>query len=290
MKKVIVLGSNGMAGHIVTMGLRKEKMKYEVTAVARSTSSILPDILMDISQFDKLGDLINSSKPDVIINCVGLLNEVAEENIDQAILMNAYLPHFLEAHTKSSETKIVHISTDCVFDGTKGNYTETDTKDGIGYYAQSKALGEIINEKDLTLRTSIIGIELKDNGIGLFNWFSKQNDEIIGYSKAYWNGVTTIQLMNSIKIAIDEDITGLYHLASKHKISKHDLIDIFIKTFKRDIDLKMSSHYKIDKSLINTRKDYELSVPSYKVMLVEMKNWLKSNKDLYPHYTHLLEK
>ena len=161
MKKIIVLGSNGMAGHIVTLGLRTEIQKYDVIAVARTNSPAKPNILLDMTDFDALANLIKTSKADIIINCIGLLNKNAEDKIDQAILLNSYFPHFLETITKNTTTKVIHISTDCVFSGNKGGYRENDIKNGIGFYAQSKALGEIVNQKDLTIRTSIIGPGLK---------------------------------------------------------------------------------------------------------------------------------
>jgi len=284
MKKVIVLGSNGMAGHVVTLGLRTVVKKYEVTAVARTNSPINPDVLMDVSDFCKLKYLIRDSKADVVINCIGLLNKNAEDNIDQAILLNSYFPHFLETITKNTNTKVIHISTDCVFSGNKGGYSETDSKDGKGFYAQSKALGEIVNQKDLTIRTSIIGPELNQNGIGLFHWFMNQKESINGYSNAFWTGVTTVELMKAVKSAIEQDIVGLYHLVYSDKISKYNLVKLFAKSFERKgLYIYANDSYKVDKSLINTRTDFKYSVPNYEEMILEMKNWMLTHKEFYPH-------
>jgi dTDP-4-dehydrorhamnose reductase len=282
-KKIIVLGANGMAGHVIAHGLNSNSA-YEVVSVARSTSIINPTILMDVSDFTSLKSLIKNTNPDVIINCIGILNQTAEDSPDKAILLNSYLPHFLESETKNTNTKVIHISTDCVFSGIEGSYTEKSFKNGKGFYAQSKALGELENSKDLTFRTSIIGPELNSNGIGLFHWFSKQVGTVKGYTNAYWTGVTTIELLNAIKMAIDENLTGLYHLVNEEKIAKINLVNIFNRVFHKGLTIEPYATYKVDKSLINTRNDFSFKVKSYEEMILEMKNWIENNEFLYAHY------
>lgn len=282
-KKIIVLGSNGMAGHIITKGL-KEVESYDVISVARNASIMSPTKILDVTDFIKLKNLIESEVPDIIINCIGVLNETAENNPDQAILINSYLPHFLEAITKGSSIKVIHISTDCVFSGKDGNYVESSFKNGIGFYSQSKSLGELNNTKDLTLRTSIIGPELNKDGIGLFHWLVNQKNEISGYSEAYWTGVTTIELLRAIKQAIDEDLSGLYHLVFDRKISKLELLNQLNVEFSLRLKIIPSNKYSVDKSLINTRSDFGFHVKSYEVMIKEMHAWILMNKELYPHY------
>lgn len=283
-KSIIVLGANGMAGHVITTGLREDINNYNVISVARSTSEIKPTIILDVSDFVGLKSLIDTIAPDVIINCIGLLNETAEANPDQAILINSYLPHFLESTTKNSITKVIHISTDCVFSGDEGAYIESSFTNGRGYYAKSKALGELNNSKDLTFRTSIIGPELNHNGIGLFHWFANQISEIKGYTNAYWTGVTTIELLNAIKVAINNDLVGLYHLVNTEKISKFNLISQFNEVFDKGLTIKPDDGYSVDKSLINTRSDFEFRVKDYKEMIHEMKKWMNDHKELYPQY------
>ncbi len=288
MKKIIVLGSNGMAGHLIYTGLKEDEKKYDVYGIARTNSKCKPNILLDITNFKKLESVFNDIKPDIIINCVGLLNKVAEENPENAILINSYLPHFLEKITKNTLIKVIHISTDCVFSGDEGSYTEISLKNGRGFYAQSKSLGEIINNKDLTFRTSIIGPELNTNGIGLFQWFSQQKNYIQGYSNAIWTGITTIELLKAIKYVISNDLTGLYHLVNDQKISKFELLSLFKKVFDTSITITPEHKYKIDKSLINTRKDFQFKVKKYEEMVIEMKNWIKDHIELYPHYNSFI--
>lgn len=286
-KKIIILGANGMAGHVIFCGLKEEVLKYEVFSIARNDSKVKPTIILDVTNFKGLELAINQIHPDVIINCVGVLNKSAEENPDLAILINSYLPHFLESITKNTTSKVIHISTDCVFSGDEGSYTEVSVKNGKGFYAKSKALGEIINQKDLTFRTSIIGPELNISGIGLFQWFSTQKGNISGYTKANWTGITTIELLNAIKFVIDNNITGLYHLVNNIKISKFDLLVLLNKVFDTSLTITAYDGYKVDKSLINTRDDFKYKVKTYEDMIYEMKEWIENHIELYPHYTSI---
>jgi dTDP-4-dehydrorhamnose reductase len=278
--KILLLGSAGMAGHILKKELSKNSEQIELVDVARTCQFISPSIQMDVTNFVALGNLINEANFDYIINSVGILNKTAEDNPDLAILINSYLPHFLESITKSTNTKVIHISTDCVFSGKTGLYIESDLKDGIGYYAQSKALGEIVNKKDLTIRTSIIGPDLNPNGIGLFNWFINQKGKIKGFTQVFWSGVTTIQLAKSIKEIIfsNNQITGLIHLTNNNKICKYDLLLLIKKIYRlNNIEIEQSNLYTVDKSLINTRNDIFTNIPNYEEMIIEMNEWMKIN-------------
>jgi dTDP-4-dehydrorhamnose reductase len=287
-KKILILGANGMAGHILVKGLQDQMGQYNVISVARNTSLIKPNIILNVINFDKLKHLIETESPNIIINCVGLLNNAAEDNPDEAILVNSYLPHYLEALTKCTTTKIIHISTDCVFSGEEGAYLETSFKNGLGYYSQTKSLGEINNSKDLTFRTSIIGPELNSYGIGLFHWLITQQNEVHGFKKAYWTGITTVELLRAIKKAISDNLTGLYHLVYDVKISKYELLCILNKEFSLGLKIIPTEKYNIDKSLVNTRKDFQYQINSYEDMISEMHSWILFNKELYPHYSGIL--
>jgi len=288
--KVLILGANGMAGHVITTGLREDAFFFDIISVARNNSSIKPDYLLDVTDFIELENLVKKINPNVIINCIGLLNRTAEENPHIAILINSYLPHFLEFITSNTETKVIHISTDCVFSGKDGNYTESSFKDGIGYYAQTKALGEIVNNKDLTFRTSIIGPEINSNGIGLFHWFYQQYGEIQGYTNAHWTGITTIELLNALKVAIKNDnLVGLYHLVNNKKISKYHLLELMNIEFKKRNILTPDDKYIIDKSLVDTRKDFIYHIKEYDEMIKEMKIWINNHKDIYRHYDFIID-
>lgn len=284
MKKILVVGAKGMAGHVVKSYLASQD-EYEVWGVARGDYRDERLINLDVSNTDELNKLIIKHQFDVVINCIGILNKTAEDNPEIAVWYNSYFPHLLESWAKKTGFKLIHISTDCVFSGKEGGYTENSFKNGIGFYAQSKALGEVINSTDLTFRTSIIGPELKNEGIGLFHWFMNQNGIISGYKEAFWTGVTTIELAKAIDEAIKQDLKGLYHLVNNEKISKYDLLKLLNTIFKGSaIEIKAQTDYRVDKSLINNRPDFKYQVPTYLKMLEEMHLWVKSHAEIYPNY------
>lgn len=281
--RILVLGATGMAGHTITLYLIEKG--YDVTAFSRSTFPYCENINGDILDFDFVKGIIRNNNFDAIINAVGILNQDAENNKSTAILINSYLPHFLVEITKDTNTKIIHMSTDCVFSGKTGNYAENSYKDGESFYDRTKALGELDNEKDLTFRNSIIGPDMHFNGIGLFNWFMKQNTNIYGYTRAIWTGVTTLTLAKAIEIALKENITGIYNLVNNQKISKYELLKILNKYMRNNkIDIIPNNINEIDKSLINNRKDLSFIVPSYETMVKEMSEWISYHKDIYLHY------
>lgn len=272
-----------MAGH--TIALYFKEAGHDVTAFSRSKVNYCKNINGDVTDFKNLDKIILEGQYDAIINAIGILNKDAEENKLTAILLNSYLPHFLSDTTKNMKTKIIHMSTDCVFSGKLGGYTETSLRDGETFYDRTKALGELENNKDLTFRNSIIGPDINENGIGLFNWFMKQKSEINGFTKAIWTGVTTLTLAKAMEYAIKENITGLYNLVNNETISKFELLKLFNKMMKDDkIEILPSDKISINKALINNRKDFSFIVPSYETMVLEMKEWIYNHKDIYPHY------
>lgn len=281
-KKILILGSKGMAGHIIRQFFC-QYTQHAIIDIARGSDIFRPTYILDVTDFSTLKKILDSERPDYVINCIGVLNQDAETNPDKAVLLNAYFPHFLAKQCSLLSSKLIHISTDCVFDGSKGNYAEQDFKDGKGLYAQSKALGEVDYGNHLTIRTSIVGPELKPGGIGLLHWFLHQTGEISGYSRAFWSGVTTLQLAKSLNEIINEnELTGICHLTNGTRISKYELLLIFADVFDScNISIKADSKYQVDKSLINTRKDVNLDVPSYATMIKEVHSWMRGHAALY---------
>ncbi len=281
----MVLGSMGMAGHVVTTFF-EEKGTYDVFNLAHKKKLNEKSCLMDVTDLSRLEAFLDKENFDVIINCIGILNQYAAAFKDKAILLNSYLPHFLEGKCKGSQTKIIHLSTDCVFSGKTGSYTETSFKDGDTFYDRTKAIGEICNDRNLTIRTSIIGPDMNYDGIGLFNWFMKSEGAINGYVNSIWTGITTIELAKAIERAIIEDLAGIYHLVSGKSINKYELLLLFKDVFNRN-EVHIDKYYNAlcDKSLINTRRDFDYEVPDYKFMIPEMKEWIISHPSFYPHYT-----
>jgi dTDP-4-dehydrorhamnose reductase len=175
-----------MAGHVIAAYL--EEKSYDVYITSRSAEDGEKSKPIDAADFASLEAWLKHIAPDVIINCIGVLPKEADAYPDIAILLNACLPQRLSRIFRDTKTKIIHLSTDCVFSGKRGRYTEKDDPDGTTIYDRSKALGEIVNGKDLTFRMSIIGPDRHEQGVGLFNWFMAQTGEIRGYTQAIWNG------------------------------------------------------------------------------------------------------
>ncbi len=284
-KKVVIIGSNGMAGHLISDYLSLNSM-FEIIKVARDLTNKKTDHVIDVTDFNAIEKLISDLKPDYVINAIGILNSDAENNPDNAILLNSYFPHLLAKICDEHESRLLHISTDCVFNGKKGSYLENDFKDGIGFYAQSKALGEVNYQNHITFRTSIIGPDIKRDGIGLLNWILSQKGVINGYSEAFWGGITTVELAKAIEFFILNNIDGvnIYHLTNSEKISKFDLLRIINEVFNLKLNIKSSSEYKVDKSLINSNKQIVYKVPSYQIMIEEMYMWILKNNESYPQY------
>lgn len=282
MKKILVLGSTGMAGHTITLYFKEKG--YDVTAFSNTPFNYCDNIIGDA--FDKkfMEEMIVNGNYDVIINCIGLLNKVCDEFPAKAVYLNSYLPHYICELTKDMKTKYIHMSTDCVFSGLTGPYFENSFKDGETFYDRTKALGEVNDNKNLTFRNSIIGPDMNPNGIGLFNWFMKQTGTINGYGSVYWTGVTTLTLAKAMEKAIEENLTGIYNLVNNTSISKLEMLQEFKKAFNKDIIINENNDLKIAKTLVNTRDDFSFIVPSYQEMIKEMAEWVFSHKQLYKHY------
>lgn len=281
-KKILVVGIKGMAGHVLYNHLQKND-SFEVYGIARNINETAREFSLDVYDTVRLKEIIDDHNFDFIINCIGILNKDAEDHPAKAIWFNGYFPHFLEEVTRDMKTRIIQISTDCVFNGARGQYKEDDFKDGEGFYAQSKALGEIINSKDLTVRTSIIGPELNRDGIGLFHWFMNQSGEVNGYTAAFWSGVTTVELAKAIEFLIENPLQGLVHLTNGTPISKYDLVTIFKEVWdKKNITINPYDGKSVDKSLMKSKVlDYQ--VPGYREMLEEQKRWMVEFSNFYTY-------
>lgn len=278
--KIAVLGATGMAGHVISQYFKD--LHCDVYETSRSIRESEKAKAIDACDTECLVKWLNAIEPDVIVNAIGLLQRACAERPDLAIKINSYLPQRLAFCFKDTSAKIIHLSTDCVFSGANAPYEENSFRDGDTLYDRTKALGEIINSKDLTFRMSIIGPDIDPQGTGLFNWFCAQTGKIGGYSKAFWNGITTIELAKAIEKAIEAKLIGLYHLVPQKNISKYDLIILFKKYFDRQqLEIYRDDSFSIDKTLKNTRADFKYYIPAYDEMIEEMAEWVKKHRDMY---------
>lgn len=283
--KLLVFGGLGMAGHVVKQYF-SDQPQFEVWDTARTASPGDPrSFALDIRDRSRVQELLDAIKPDVVINAVGLLNEEASRRQAEAIEVNSLFPHQLAQWAEIYPFRLIHISTDCVFSGLRGDYTESDPADGATLYARTKSLGEVQGPNTLTIRTSIIGPELKPNGIGLFHWFMQQTGEIPGYSEVFWNGVTTLELAKAIHWCFQHPIHGLVHLAGQPKLSKYALLQMLQTQFaKDDVIIYKYDRYTSDKSLLSTRADFTYAVSDYPQMIAEMHTWMtRHHRGLYTY-------
>lgn len=282
--KFLVLGCNGMAGHMVALYLKTRA--HEVIGFARQKSSYIDTIIGDATNINLLCQVIQDGKYDTIVNCIGVLNQFAEFDHANAIFLNSYLPHYLSKITENTKSQIIHISTDCVFSGAKGGYTEKSFPDGITFYDRTKALGELNDNKNVTLRTSIVGPDMKDSGIGLLNWFMQQRNTIYGYAGAIWTGQTTLQLAKTVEAAAIVRAHGLYNAVPNETISKYDLLQLFNQYIRKvPIQIIKKDDFISDKTLIRTNWDgFNYQIPGYREMIKELGIWMKEHKSMYPQY------
>ena len=282
--KVLVLGSAGLIGHQVYNYL-KDSDNYELHNISYQNKIQDDTVLLDARNEQVFIDKITSISPKYIVNCIGILIDGSNADPENSIFLNSYMPHRLTRLADKINAKLIHISTDCVFSGDKKEpYTETDEKDGRGVYAKTKGLGEVINDKHLTLRTSVVGPELKNDGEELFHWFMNQSNSISGFTKAIWSGVTTVELAKAVKWSIDNNITGLYHVTNNSSISKYDLLKLFQKYTKKDINIEPFDGKNVDKNFIDTRLLMNYEIPSYDQMISNMVDLIANNRELYSQY------
>ncbi len=282
--KFLVLGCNGMAGHMLSLYLKEGG--YEVDGFARKESPFIHTVLGDARDTGLLRNIIEKGNYRAVINCIGVLNKFAELNHEAAVFLNSYVPQFLAKITEKSATQIIHISTDCVFSGSRGCYIESDFPDGKLFYDRSKALGELDNEKDITFRMSIVGPDANEKGIGLINWFMQQQGKVKGYKNAMWTGQTTLQLAKTIEHAARQRVHGLYNMVPEDKISKYDMLVLFNQYLRsKPIEIEPEENFRTDKSLKRTNYGlFSYRIPEYEQQIRELGTWMRAHKDLYPHY------
>ena len=276
--KVLVLGKTGMLGHVVETYLTEQG--YDVFGTARKDNKYIYDANENMRSIE---EILKEVKPDVVINCIGVLNKVCEDNKEMAVRLNSLLPHYLDTLSEKYNYYFIHISTDCVFEGTIGKYDENAYPDARNFYGRSKALGEVKNNHNVTLRTSIVGPDDNPKGIGLFEWFMNQKEEVGGYTKVIWTGVTTIELAKQIDVAIKKHLTGLQHVVNNQFIAKKDLLELFKKYFDKDIAILENDKVVSEKTLVRTDLSYNFDIPSYEEMVKEMREWTDTHQELYPN-------
>jgi len=282
MIKILILGSTGLLGSTLLKYFSKKNNFECYGAIRKKLDTIklknIKNVKLYKINYKKKRDIIkvfNQIKPDLIINCIGIIKQLTKKNkTSEIIRVNSFLPHYLaEIVTLQKKIRLIHFSTDCVFSGIKGNYKETDLPDASDIYGRSKLLGELSCSNTLTLRTSIIGHELQTKD-SLLNWFLNQKKSVKGYKNAIFSGLTTLEIAKVLDkfIIPNKNLEGLYHLSGK-TISKYDLLNLIKKVYKRNIKIYINRNVKINRSLNSNSLQ---QITGYKP-----NNWNKIIKEMF---------
>lgn len=290
-KKILILGASGMLGHsvflkfldnkrFITFGTVRKKNFFKLKRINKKI------IYLNLKNLRKLEIIISRLQPDFVINCAGIIKQNIDsiENKD-IYLINSVLPNFISSISNKYNFRFIQISTDCVFDGKKGKYTEKDKRNATDIYGLSKKIGEIDSENCITIRTSIIGHELNSSK-SLLEWFLSQSSEISGYKKAFFSGLTTTEISRILEKTISKkNISGIFNLSSK-RISKYHLLLKLNNIYNKELKILPSNKLAIDRSLNGNKfkKEFRIKVNSWEQMIKDMKNFYIKNKIIYEKF------
>lgn len=262
--KILVLGASGLIGHKLVQQLRPRFS--EVIGVLHGTREGLEhtglfdaDVTIEnlnAEDWEQVESILNAQKPDVVLNCAGITKRRPEVNEPRlAVAVNALLPHKIAHWAKGNNSRLIHFSTDCVFDGTKGDYTEDDYTSGTDAYGRTKAMGEVNDDHNLTIRSSFIGRELRVHS-ELLDWFLHQRGQSIGgFSKALYTGISTLEMARIVGDIIEHhsELTGLYQLSMPAAIDKYSLLLVFRDAFGLDVEIAANDSVEVKANLIGDR-------------------------------------
>ena len=280
--KVLILGASGMLGHTLFYELLNNRgcdVKGTVRSLTEVNGYFLPDMMervvenIDATMIDSVEKVIKDFTPDVVINCIGIIKQlpISKEAIP-VITLNSLFPHQVASLCKEHGCRLIHISTDCVFDGAKGSYTEEDRLSADDLYGISKYMGEVKYDHSITIRTSIIGHELSSN-FSLIEWFLSQASRVNGFTNAIYTGLPTVEIADIIAdyIIPDKNLSGLYHVSS-NPISKYELLNIVSDIYGKKIKINPYDDYFDNKSLISEkfRKITGYQPPDWDVLIGKM--------------------
>ncbi len=261
MGRILVLGAGGMLGHKICQRLRG----HEVIGLVRREAAAydaFPEVFagvrliggVDVLRSEDLESTVREIAPRAVVNCVGLVKQLEEaEDPYLAVAINAYLPHRLARLCAELGARLVHVSTDCVFDGTRGAYRESDLTDAVDLYGRSKALGETGERESaaVTLRTSFVGRELTAPRHGLLEWFLAQDGgRVVGFDRVIYSGLTSIELSRVVQRVVDADgeLHGLYQVAGA-PVSKYELLRLVRRIYDLDVEIEKAAEPVCDRSL-----------------------------------------
>lgn len=260
--KILILGASGMLGHKL---LQRLSVRHEVvgtvrgsTAEAPSISGVQSDLLIGgvaATEADAIRRVVQGVQPEAVLNCIGIVKQIDEaKDAIQSISVNSLLPHQLSAICSEFDSRLIHFSTDCVFSGRAGPYKESDLPDPVDLYGRSKLLGEVVDAGCLTIRTSIVGRELK-RGTGLIDWImSKRGGKVRGYRRALYSGLTTEAMSDVVELLLEKhpEVDGIWQV-SADPIDKCSLLEIVNRVYGLNIEIEPDETFFCDRRLDSTR-------------------------------------
>ncbi|MDA9272960.1 SDR family oxidoreductase [Flavobacteriaceae bacterium] len=288
--KILILGGDGMIGHKMAQVL--SNFNHEITVSIRDQreltkqcfSSQVKVFFIDFLK-ENVVTFLNIVKPDVIINAIGItIRRGVNEHVSDAIYINSYFPHQLANWAGIHNKRLIHFSTDCVFSGSEGSYSEDATPNALDYYGKTKGLGEVFSKNALTLRSSMIGPELF-NKTELFEWvINNEEKEINGFSRVMYSGVTTVYMARLVVDLIEnhKDLSGIYNIAS-NPISKFELLHLINDNFDLGLVINKDQNIVSNKTLDASKIENELGInsPSWNELIIELKKDYMHFIDLY---------
>jgi dTDP-4-dehydrorhamnose reductase len=279
--RVLILGGEGMLGHQllielskrhdVTVTLRQDPEAYQGHWLFSPKNSITS---VNVTDINRLRQAIQTSRPQAVVNAIGLVKQGNDSgDVIRNLEVNSLLPHRLAELCAEASARLVHVSTDCVFSGKRGAYMENDTADATDLYGRTKYLGEVTGSGCLTLRTSIIGLELKRRK-SLVEWFLAARGEISGYTQAIYSGLTTAEFARVVLLLLEDfpALNGLFHVVSE-PISKHDILVLLARNLRRsDVTIRPDASFVCDRSMVGDKFNRATGYksPSWPVLLAEL--------------------
>ncbi len=260
--RILILGGGGMLGHRLVADLERD---FETWTTLRGSVRAYEQYRLfkpertlggvDVLNFDAVTEAVAKVRPDAVINCVGIIKQLAAaKDPFLSVSINSLLPHRLHRLCRAAGARLIHFSTDCVFNGQKGQYTEDDPSDALDLYGRSKVLGETTGDGALTIRSSIIGHEL-GTGSGLLEWFLAQTGKRVkGYRRAIFSGFTTTEMARIVRRVLTQhpQLSGTWQVSSE-AINKYDLLMLIRQAYGADVEIEPDDEVRIDRSLDSTR-------------------------------------
>jgi dTDP-4-dehydrorhamnose reductase len=280
MSRILILGGDGMLGHQLLKSLAS---RHETRVTLRGPLAAYADCrlftpanafeLVPVTGLERLSEVLGSFRPEVIINAIGIVKQrAAAHDPIESLEVNALFPHRLAHLARLARARLIHFSTDCVFSGERGRYGEADPPDAHDLYGRSKHLGEVVAPGCLTLRTSIIGRELRRR-LSLVEWFLSQHGRVPGYSRAIYSGFTTLEMARILDriVTAHPAASGLWHVASE-PISKYELLLLLKRYYRLGTEVEKDEAFVCDRSLDSSRfrSEFRYAPPAWEQMIAEL--------------------